>query len=460
MKQIISFSKGLNQGIDESVLPVDYASLMYGFECKSGALKLKYFMKDNSCFSASVLAEVNELEEIKRLFYFKKYDNVNNSNADKLIIIDGDLSVHYIELFDDNQSLVSLGITFNAVPEGVSYRLNGEDVFIFASESDSMVVWDGTNSPYSVLDAPKITSMALHNERLFVSSSENKNRLWFSDDLDPTNWNISMEDAGFIDMYDERGAIVKVLSFNGYLYIFRDYGISRLSASGGQEGFYLNHLFVSAGKIYEKTISLCGDRVIFAASDGIYSFDGLTTVKILNGVYPLLSGYDEGNSAFYNGKYYLTCKGDFDGVTDNVIFLYEVKDKKFVVLRGENVTSMTVINSGDFDSLVLNNAKTTPNLCEIADFSVSEEDKIVFSGLWKHGLSDFGDPVHDKTIRAVHIVSNVNLVLKIFSEREETSINIVPGVYSYPCILSGRKFGFAISCDSLGAVVSDLVIMY
>ena len=109
-----------------------------------------------------------------------------------------------------------------------------------------MVVWDGVSDPYEVLDAPKISSMALHYERLFATVDGEKNSVWFSDDLDPTNWSMSLDEAGFIELIDERGALLKVVSFLDYIYIFREYGISRLTAYGDQTSFSVSNLFVSS----------------------------------------------------------------------------------------------------------------------------------------------------------------------------------------------------------------------
>ena len=466
MKRIISFNEGLNAKYDENVLPIKYASMAYGFDYSSGALKLNKVLKDSSILSSSVIEEIAEIDEIKRVYYFKKYDFDNDVSADKLIIIDGENSVHYINIYDNPQTLVSLGISFNEVPVGTSYRLNSEDVFIFASSQDDMTVWDGVNSPEVIVDAPKITSMAVHYERLFVTTAGDKSELWFSDDLDPTNWNISLADAGLIQMVDERGALRKVLSFNGYLYIFRDYGISRLSASGGQESFYLSHLFTSSGRIYPETIALCGDRVIFVASDGIYSFDGLNTTKILQGVYPILFGFDNSVACFYDGKYYLTCKASYndnssDEYGDRALLIYSVKDKTEMIIRGENILGLIAINSDNLSNLMILEMKNTPKLVEIADFDESDNASYTsFSGLFKHGLTDFNEPERYKTIRKVHLSSNKSASLKLFSEEDEITVNILSGTGTYPCILSGRKIGFAISCDSVGAIISDLAIEY
>ena len=100
------------------------------------------------------------------------------------------------------------------------------------------------------------------------------NTLWFSDDLDPTNWNISLDEAGFVEMADENGALLKVLSFFNYVYVFRSYGITRFYATGEQSRFSLMHLFVSSDRIIGDTVCVCGARILFLTQRGLFDFDG------------------------------------------------------------------------------------------------------------------------------------------------------------------------------------------
>ena len=101
----------------------------------------------------------------------------------------------------------------------------------------------------------------------------------FSANFDLTEWDESPEEGGFIELVDERGECNKVLSFNDYVYIIREHGISRLSAYGEQEEFSVTHLFLSTDKIYHNTAVLCGDRILMLCSDGVYSFNGYSASK-------------------------------------------------------------------------------------------------------------------------------------------------------------------------------------
>ena len=263
------FRRGINRKNSDNLIALSEAKNCCNFDFSGGSLKTSFPFEP--CFEGFLTSEVISeefTEEGKNLaggaiFYFKKFDFDEGKDASKLVLVTPKLNTFYLPLGESDANFVPLGIRFSSLPSAINYRLDSEDVIIFSSPTDNMVVWNGESEPEIIIDAPKITSMCLHNERLFATTDDGLNTVWFSDDLDPTNWSVSLVDAGFIQLADERGAPKKVISFNGYVYIFREKGISRLSASGGQEEFYLSHLFVSSGKIYDKTICLCGDKEIF-----------------------------------------------------------------------------------------------------------------------------------------------------------------------------------------------------
>ena len=106
----------------------------------------------------------------------------------------------------------------------------------------------------------------------------------------------------------------RVVSFNDYVYVFRDFGVARVSAYGDQTNFSVSQLFISSAKIYGNSVCVCGDRIMFLSRDGIMSFDGYTTQKLNLGIESLLINVTNENcsSLYYNGKYYLALKLNFD----------------------------------------------------------------------------------------------------------------------------------------------------
>ncbi|MBR2967468.1 MAG: hypothetical protein IKC35_01660 [Clostridia bacterium] len=418
-----NFTSGINSAFDQSVLSLAVAANCYNFDFTSGALK--------DC--AGFVCQDVEADSVW----------VFHSDAGEYLMwcISGE--IYYKSSLGQTGKLE--GISLGGTPKAIEYRLNGEEVILICSPLDNMVVWNGIDAPYYVSASPLITSMTMHYERMFVTTSNEKNTLWFSDDLDPSNWNTDMTEGGFIELADERGALIKVLSFLNYVYIFRERGISRLSAYADQSEFSISHLFVTSGKIYPSSIALCGDKVIFASSDGLFSFDGLSTRRILTNLDGLLCPDENSVAVYHGGKYYLALKSNFDQdsnqgeYVNNAILIYG--DNGYTLMRGYDISDF--YSSGD-------------ELYAIIDGRLHKKGGDCQLGKrWVVPATDLGSG-RKKRIKVLYIDTNVDLTLKVVVDGQEKEI-FVQGKNTTSRVninMCGRKFGFTIDCSAPGAVIS------
>ncbi len=431
---IESFSAGMNTSKDASLTNLSEAISVENFAFNDGALKNGIGFEDlveslgqNTEILKRDLEMINGFE---RVFHFYKYNQETNSREDKLLLLGSDMQLYYINLFDESKQLKTLrGITFTSLPSAVRYRLNGEDVIILSSETDNMVVWDGVNEPYIVLDAPKISSMTIHYERLFATVDGEKNAVWFSDDLDPTNWSLSLDEAGFIELIDERGALLKVVSFLDYVYIFREYGISRLTAYADQQTFAVSNLFVSSGKIYSNSVCVCGDRILFLAEDGLYSFDGVSTHKILENISNNLTRDNSSACACYhNGYYHLACNFAFHDENEessglNAVVTIEIDGMKLAnISRGVKIKYLCTIENIGVVALAFDETKNAfllTKLCKNASFFGKPLEKVWISPTTKLG---FGQT--KKTLRKIYIETTGEVSLFVYCDEK-------PKVFSF-----------------------------
>jgi hypothetical protein len=352
----------------------------------------------------------------------------------------------------------SLGdIIFTGRPQAINYRLYGEDVILLVSPSDRMVVWNGVDMPYTVPNSPLITGMTLHYERAFCTVSGERNAVWFSSDLDPTNWDPELDKGGFIQMLDERGKLNTVISFLNYVYVFRDYGISRIVAYADQNEFSASNLFVSSGKIYASSAALCGDSIVFLASDGLYRFDGLSTQKILPGLAPLSLSSPGACGAYYNGKYYLAFRADLDGApdggeTNNCVLAADLKTGGYSILAGVFITSLCASGGGLYATT--RNGEIAKVLKCGSVFGVPT-DKV-----WNSGFSDYGTE-KIKTVKEIYIESDGVFSLAVETERGKKEFTVAPelGITKIRVNLSGRKINVTLSCATAAARLARPVIV-
>lgn len=435
MKLTLSdFKDGISTKFDSTNSSFSQAFDIKNFSFEKGPLMKgvgfdDFFNNLNQIENLSLLKQdIKTIGDLCAVFHFYKYNNESNKREDKLIIIDAELKVYSVDLYDNNPVLNYLrDIKFTSKPEAIRYRLNGEDVIILTSPTDNMVVWNGVNNPYQVIDAPKISSMAIHYERLFATVDGEKNAVWFSDDLDPTNWSLNLEDAGFIELIDERGALIKVVSFLDYIYIFREFGISRLSAFGDQSNFSIANLYVSSGKIYDKSVCVCGDKILFLANDGLYRFDGVDTTKILTNISSNISFINEQevNACYHNGYYYLACKYRFNNndskEVSEALLKIDVNTMKVVnISYGVDIKHLCVVNIDNFNGVVAitsnNEDSFITNICDSGKYI---DRHLSFS--WLSPKSTVGDAYTQKTLKEINIDATGEFSLEIYHD-DKTSI--------------------------------------
>jgi len=483
-KSINNFSGGIDARTGENLLDSAYARLAVNFDFKTGSLKRSYGISgvdvtDFAVGEDNTLADnYNNIGEIAKSYIFRKFDDNGNLTI-FMILINANYDVYEINLTNASAGLVRLPLYFTSLPKFVEYNLNGDDVIIFCSATDSMQVWDGVNPPYSVADAPHFTDVCIHGERLFALTEDTRT-LWFSDDLDPTNWDVSLEDAGFIQMIDQRGPVRKVISWNGYIYVFRDFGISRLSATGSQETFALTHLFTSSSKIYCDTVCECGDRVMFLSTDGLYVFDGASTTQILPKVSPLLFKQTNAKACFFDGKYIFSFKLDLseygleqtyaDAVTSdcNAVFVIDVTDYSYQILFGVDVKNFCVANLTN-DSVLMCVAKDLITDEENTNYVLSKFDeggKIFESAqprLWISPYDNFNRPNKTKVLKSIYISTTCDCSLQIVSDKEQCTVSAKASsrAKEYKVMLKGNKFKYMLNCNSSADFeIGQLVFTY
>lgn len=409
-----SFASGINTKNDESVLPVSTAKNCYNFRFAGGALTGGFGLK-NTTINAECAWTFSGRKGGQKTDTFMYYH---------------DKKVYY----EDNGTYKELsGVTLSSPPKAINYTLYGKDCVLICSPTDYMVVWDGENDAYYVENSPKITSMTMHYERLFVTTSQEKNTLYFSDDLDPTNWNETITEGGFIQMLDERGELLKVVSFLGYVYVFREHGISRVTAYADQTQFAVTHLFTASGRIFGDTIALCGDKVMFACDDGLYLFDGLSARKILADL-DFIKADENSTAAYYEGKYYLAFKTTFGLAADdesdcvnNVILIY---GDGYEIVKGYDVRRFCVC-----DKLYAVNATT-----------LMTESANTLPKCWESPITDLGSAKRKRIIR-LYLDTSGDIAITFIGDGQQKTVNVTgsDSPQKVRVDMTCRKFGIRIT---------------
>ncbi len=452
------FSSGIRSDKHPTLTPIYTANSSFNTRFESGALKSSNGIKRSDFNGSSAVFNIPNCYA-KKLYYYKRYDEKVGLYVDYLMVYATDKNVYQLKIGQDDQFSVVQELNFENPPECASYTYNGKDVVIF-SEGNSLKVYDG-ESVTSVTDGPKLTSICIHNERLFATEGGQKTTLWFSDDFNPLNWNLSLEEAGYIDLRDGRGSLVKVISFNGYVYVFRNYGITRITAYGDQTAFSVDGITASIGKISPKSIAVCGNQVIFLAKEGFYTFSGGSPVRIMERLDGVICGVeqDEAKGVYYNGNYYclLKVKDENENYISGVV-CYNLADKTFTLYRDLYIEDFTLLEGENYFKLLFICADN----CAIGELSNKSE---YFGGSlqksWKSGKSDF-DVRKIKNITRLFINTKTPIELTLESERGSRKVYFKgsPVRQSLPVSIAGEYFSVQIKCEYPECLVTYIGIEF
>ncbi len=469
-----SFMKGINTVYDESILPNGYSRETYNFDYSDGALKdglgisepsVKYSRNDPTL---TKILNIPVNFKVWGCWLFPGWHETVDVYYPLVIIYCANGKFYYNDLHSSQTNFVEIpNLVFYEKPIVTNYNLNGVDTLLLVSKEDGMYKWSTVSGVEKVEGAPCINSMCVHYERLFVTTSDNERRVWFSDDLNPTNFNISADEGGFIDLMDNFGRSNKVVSFDGYVYVFRDYNIAKVSAFAEQENFSVTQLYVGNGRILKNTVSICGNKIMYLATDGLYSFNGVSVSKINLGISNIFDGNNESAVAGYcNGCYYLACRLCYDEDStnagldfneNNTLIKYDVFSGKFSLLKNCDVRDISVINdSREVTVFVVVNEGENSRLGMVDNsgsiWSTPTEK------VWYLPKSDFDYPDRYKLIKEISLETRSDCVIKVMADNKEKSF-VVKGKDGISIIkprMKGVKISIGIVSNTVNTKITNL----
>ncbi|MEG1662871.1 MAG: hypothetical protein RR338_02695 [Clostridia bacterium] len=458
----IGFS-GLICKTDENILDFAYSPKAYNFTFRNGALKgdigvdeAKGYYGDSTQLRHTYPAFPEGTEIYDVLPYMRI---VNDVRDDRLVVRTNANKLFYTKIFENDTWHEIVGDPISGRICSVNYNNAGEDVLIISSDSCAMRILAGEKLTTIPL-APKFTSIAVHFERVYGTVS-NKNEVWFSDDFNPTNWKVDGTAAGYIKFNDEYGGVLKVVSFLNYLYIFREHAIFRLTAYANQAEFTLNKLFTETGRIYKPTIAQCGDKILFMAEEGLFSFDGYSVTRIGKELPPNYTPFTA-VAAYQNNCYYLACKiveplFDIGVAVNNMLIEYNLEEKTIAVLAPLDILSLVPVNIRQATDLIVLLQKNVRNkfgmLSDSGKIFGVETKKMYFSPY--NSLGD--DSV--KTVRSVTLMTKNPCLLKVKIDGVESQHQLVGSELPQTVFVErcGQKIGFTIETSAANAHISQVV---
>lgn len=468
------FLSGVDTDKDANILPIKVATTMYNFDYSNGALTtgmgLQPLYLPHSDDPEHTMRTMDEFPcDVERAWLYRYYDYMGNDWS--MIVaygVDGYLYTCFVQSFESGVRKETR-IKFSSCPTAINYRLNGQDVLILCNKKDGMVIWDANyagNAPTVVKDAPKISSMCVQFDKLFACQIGDKSQVWYSDDFDPTNWNTTLNEAGYLTMIDEKGRLNKVLAFKEYVYVFRDYGISRISKTT-KNTFAVQQLYHSNSRIFPESVVVAGDTFMMLMEDGLYAFDGLNYKKV---ELPLLNLFESGSNSkaegvFHNGKYYLACNlvyTDNEEGQDtpfNTLLEYDLETGVVCLLRAP-IVSLCACHNEVFSKLLVVVKHDEAQVVTVLE----KNGEILGTPLhkkWQSPMTSLGKPNTGKYIKEVCLITKYDCQMTITTEKESKTFSLTGKEYGQiiPVKMKAKSFSIAFTSTEAEAYISSPTIV-
>lgn len=444
-----SFSGGYFKGGNSKLSGVENCELSYNFNYFDGTLRRGATVTQYNVFNNNIIFGGS----VQNIYFYPYYDHENDCRDDRVLVYASDGYLYSSPMGGD--FMVHSEYKFKSAPNAISYNYLDNDVMLISHEEDGLFILS-KNTLTKVEGAPAITSLCIHNERLFVTVAGKGTSLWFSDDFDPTNWSISLEEAGFIDFSNSNGKLLRVVSFLGSVYVFAEHGISRVTAYADQTEFTVDNLFCSQGKIYGNSVTVCGDFIVLLTTSGFFKFNGIDTVKILGEYDTMLGDIQNSNvkGVFRGTELYFKVRLYVANRINDVVLVYDVIKNNSYLMLNFGVLDMCFAG-GRMNGVWATSSRFGISVCLISpNIYQTKVEKY-----WKSPPFDLGIKGKNKRLTRLSLYTKTEVTLTVTADNKKLVYNLKGGGQEVvKPALKGEYFTFELLTTNKDPEIYDLNI--
>lgn len=310
----------------------------------------------------------------------------------------------------------------------LNYQKDMTDLIIVGNGYNDTLKWDGVAATFVPLlgSPPKFRSIALHYERLWATGDTTyPDRVYYSADLDPENWTISENGAGFIDIptWNNDVCIGIIVSYDDVV-IFKTKNIFKIVGTYPGEYQKVN-IYSTNGAIAERSMVIDKNIAFFLSKDGIYTYDGTSTSKISFPIDDVVASMNlayanVATGIFFKNKYIIAIPTGSSTVNDTVIEFDTVK-QTFIVKKGINVNTFIEYD----DKLLFGNDNLINGKAFVYQYNVGTSfDGTNIVANWETPDTDWNSPDATKTSTYIYFNGKGNGSIQIDSIFDGTTKGI------------------------------------
>lgn len=473
-----SFANTLNTEVNENLLSINSSTNMYNFSLENGALragvglcepKINYVLNNRN--KTCLLKRPTDTFVIRKAWLFGSRIYSSSTTDDNFLIVYDDANnIRYCGLDEELPAILTniYDITdLSGVPVSLELQIDNYKMLLL-SFNGKLYTLDMKKPPNYTTKIPAFSSIATYAGRIFLSMAMDRGCVWYSEDINILNFKKSFEEGGYLDFADKIGGVNKLINFDDCLFAFRDFGITKIESFTNKKNFSITQVCASSSKIYDKTISVCGDKIMFLTRNGLCAFNGSSIEQIdlkLKGMFDNIDNYCA-VGAYLSGCYYLACRlhfNDSDKVgcenneyENNAVIKIDCNSGSMQIMRGVDIRDFTVMSHRLGEYL----------LCYYKDGNVYKDGMICMDGCvkgsvtskcWTSCETDFGEPDKKKKISKFSLYSKENITLIIKVDNVEYKYNILGSnnaIVIHPNLI-GKKISIKILSNTSNPEISD-----
>lgn len=482
--KINDFSKGLLKDKAQNIASLNSAVSTYNFNFNNGALVegmgVSLFKVPTQTLDDSKTTEIHYKDftsQIKSIAWYSGYSAMHGTWRDRILFSASDNNLYYFGLNTSYSTLIDLECSFTQKFTGYNLKINGEDRIVLVNPTDKIVMWNGQVAPIVCEDCPVVKSLCEYKNRLYFITGDDFKTIRYT-----TNYNIKQwEKEALSDVYGEgkleindgKGKLNKLLSFENYMYVFRDYNIVKIMQYADKNStLSWSNIYNSSAMIYSQTAKICGDKIIMLTRDGLVSFDGVNAKKLTTGFDSLIKGVDNRNAVaeYHGGKYYLACKANFlddnivesealSGAQNNALICYDPLDSSYMITRGIDICDLVSITADCLNKLVC--CFNVGNISRLGEVDTNGKFFDINSPkYWCSPLSDLGYSGNKKIVKQLSLFSAYDCTITVFTESEQKQFNVKGSqkLNKFPVRLCGKQVGIKVQTNSQQAYISNITL--
>lgn len=454
-------------GADGSAVKLGQTVHSFNFGTKTGALTAGLGLKKPTLptnQTGTVMSEFDvDATEVLALYPFTTFDNMTNTDRYYLFYLDTGRQLCFFDLLG-TKGMRRTEVTFNEIPNAAAFKINSDvDTVFFSSPSDKTLGYNNAGPAYYD-NIPKFISGCWHGPYLFMVTVGDTNKLIYSKKrVDIWNYD-NVEDVPL--PYDIRGGLTKLVSLRDSMYLFRNYGITRLNLYSLKAELSFTNIFESHSHIYPKSISIYGDKIVFLTDEGLFSVEGNMVNKIDMPIEDnIMPANHDCVGVCFNGKYYLACRYDFKddlkigeeaaGCKNNALIEFDLENKSFEISRGLDVCDMTVVQTPMARKLFAAVRGThKAHLGEVAHNGMIFDQPL--HKVWSVNNLDFGYGSNDKCVTDITIKPGASGKFTIASETDSQTLDVPLSTRTqrFRTRVFGKTFALSIESDAPSPVIS------